>query len=104
MANGLSSVTTVSMRFVLPACEWSGVQVITPALSMVALVGAARKEYVSVFAGRSSSVAVFVTTRAARGAMSRLVWPGRIGGVLTSWTITMKELVALSGGTPSSVT
>src|SRR5262249_43560093 len=36
--------------------------------------------------------------------MVTFVWTGRTGAEFTSLTTTMKELVALRGGTPSSVT
>ena len=56
------------------------------------------------FAGISASKAVLVTSRVA-GPMS--VWSacaGRTGAVFTSFTTTLKLLVALSGGWALSVT
>src|SRR6266481_9941277 len=53
----------------------------------------------------SGSVAVLVTTRVLSALIVRLVCNGNTGGkLLTSLTVTVKELVALMGGEPSSVT
>src|SRR3954449_5261634 len=85
-AAGLKSVTTVVNRLVLGTPPGTGVHVITPLVSITALVGATSKEYANTLAGRSESVAVFVTVRFARPAMVWLVCTGSTGGRLTSWT------------------
>src|SRR6266436_10176555 len=54
------STTRIVNVFVLGPCASVGVHVITPAAEMAAPVGAERNEYVSMFAGRSASVAVSV--------------------------------------------
>ena len=67
-------------------------------------VGGEISENVSVFVGRSESVAEAETDSVAS---SFIVWfPGtvRLGGVFTSRTVTVKEFVALMGGAPLSVT
>jgi hypothetical protein len=56
------------------------------------------------FAGRSESLAVFVTANVLNAPMVRLVCNGRTGALLTSVTTTVKEFVALIGGNPLSVT
>src|SRR5436853_330516 len=57
----------------------------------------------SVFAGKSASVAVFVTVRSINSATLRLVWTGKTGREFTSVTATVKVLVAFNGGEPLSV-
>src|SRR6266850_3738963 len=57
------SATTVVITFVPGPCASLGVQVITPLVEIAAPAGGAINEYVSVVAGRSASVAVFVTRR-----------------------------------------
>jgi hypothetical protein len=52
----------------------------------------------------SESVAVFVTTSGVSSVTVRFVCAGSTGAELTSLTTTLKELVALSKGEPSSVT
>src|SRR6266496_4190468 len=81
-----------------------GVQVMIPLALMVALVGPARSWYVRLFAGRSMSVAVLVTMSVANSLTVWLTMPGRVGALLTSLTVTVKELVALRAGVPLSVT
>src|SRR6267143_7170053 len=73
----------------------TGVQVMMPLASMIALVGPV-STYVRVLAGRSGSLAVLVTTRLASPTMVRLVCVGKTGGLFTSLTTTLKLLVALN--------
>jgi len=82
----------------------TGVHVITPPLLITAFVGPVIKEYEIGLAGRSESEAVFVTTKAINATTVRFVCAGKTGGTLTSFTTTLKLLVALSGGKPPSVT
>src|SRR5581483_3297694 len=89
------SVTTVVNTLVLGTWPVTGVHVITPLASIAALVGLASKTYASGLTGTSKSVAVFVTTRLAKPAVVRLPWAGNTGAVFTSFTVTVKLLVAL---------
>ena len=98
------STTRVVIVFVLGPCASVGVQVITPELEIVAPEGAPNKVYVRVFGGESLSVAVFVTIRVVNSATVVSACAGRIGEVFPGVTMTRKLLVALSGGTPLSVT
>src|SRR5439155_1681760 len=59
---------------------------------------------VSVLAGRSESLAVFVTTRVLSSVIDWLSATVRTGALFTSVTMTLKLLVALKGGAPLSVT
>ena len=101
-----SSVTRTVIRFVLGPCASVGVQVKTPFVElMLAPAGApGSKLNVSVFAGRSSSVAVFVTTNVLS---SLIIWfAGTVstGARFTSVTTTVKLPVSLEGAEPPSVT
>src|ERR1051326_3510389 len=98
----LSTTRTVNV-FVLGPCASVGVHVITPEGEMAAPVGAESKVYVSVFAGISGSVAVSTTVINVNSLIVRSAGAGRTGALLTSSTVTVKELVALFGGAPLSV-
>src|SRR5437899_6027246 len=98
----LSTTRTVNV-FVPGPCASEGVHVMTPAAEMAAAVGAESNEYVRVLAGRSGSVAVSTTVINVSSLMVRLVCAGKTGGRLTSFTVTVKEFVALFGGLPLSV-
>src|SRR5262245_57479337 len=98
------SVTTVVIVFVLGPCASVGVQVRTPVVSMVAPPGGLCRRYFSLLAGISESVARFVTISDVSSEMVWLLCAGRTGALFTSVTTTVKELVALKGGTPLSVT
>ncbi len=50
------------------------------------------------------SVAVFVTVSVANSLIVRSSCVGNVGALFTSLTVTVKELVSLSGGTPLSCT
>src|SRR5437588_12978557 len=52
----------------------------------------------------SASVAVLVIVSRVLAAMVRLVCAGNVGAEFTSFTTTVKLLVALNGGTPLSTT
>src|SRR2546425_8599617 len=52
----------------------------------------------------SESVAVLVTMSVVNSEMVRSVWAGSTGALFTSVTVTIKLLVALSGGKALSVT
>src|SRR5206468_1780599 len=100
-----SSVTFTVIRLVLGPCVSVGVQVSTPLLgSRFTPVGADTKLKVNVFAGRSASLAVFVTVSVLSSVMVRSGGTVSTGARFTSLTITVKLLVALNGGTPLSVT
>src|SRR5439155_3451748 len=82
-----------------------GVQVSTPVAGLRATpAGPLTSAKVSVLAGRSVSVAVFVTTNVLS---SLIVWSDgtvRTGTLFTSFTTTVKLFIALSAGVPLSVT
>src|SRR5664280_1413487 len=59
---------------------------------------------VSRFGGMSESVAVLVTTSVVSSLMVRFVWAGNTGAVFTSFTVTLKLLVADNDGMPLSET
>src|SRR5260221_1705628 len=67
-------------------------------------VGPGSRVNVSVLAGMSGSVAVLVTVKVVTSLMVWLVVRVKVGALFTSLTITVKLLVSLSGGLPSSVT
>src|SRR5439155_101965 len=104
-AGSPSSVTLTVILFVLGPWVSLGVQVSTPVFrSMAAPNGPLTKAKVNVLAGRSASLAVFVTTSALS---SLIVWSSgtaRTGAVFTSLTTSLKLLVSLRAGSPSSVT
>src|ERR1051325_4408363 len=99
------SVTTVTIVFVVgPSTSFVGASVITPLASMLAQDGGDTNWYVSTLAGRSESLAVFVTINVVNSANVRSICTGSTGALFTSLTVTMKLLVALKGGVPLSET
>src|SRR5439155_18677512 len=94
------SVTRTVIRFVLGPCASVGVQVKTPFVElMLAPAGApGSKLNVSVFAGRSSSVAVFVTTNVLSSLIICSAGTVNVGARFTSVTTTVKLPVSLEGG------
>src|SRR5207247_870416 len=66
--------------------------------------GADTSMKVNVWAGRSASLAVFVTVSVLSSAMVWSVGTISTGGLLASMTTTVKLLVSLDGGAPLSVT
>src|SRR5438093_1012151 len=100
------SVTRTVTALVLGPCASVGVQVNTPLVAlMLAPAGAPGSRLkVRVLAGRSGSVAVFVTTNVLS---SLIIWSaGTVssGARFTSVTTTVKLRASLQGGEPSSVT
>src|SRR5213593_2640890 len=99
------SVTRTVIRLVLGPWASVGVQLSTPVLeSRCTPAGADTRLKVNVLAGRSTSLAVFVTVILLS---SVTVWPGgtvSTGALLGSVTTTVKLLVSLDGGAPLSVT
>ena len=71
---------------------------------MLIPLGGESSENVNVLVGISASVAEALTFRVVNSLIVWFVGTVRTGGVLTSWTVTVKELVALIGGEPLSVT
>src|SRR5438094_202700 len=71
---------------------------------MIIPAGGDTKLKVSVFAGRSESVAVLVTTSVSSSVIVWLSATVSTGGLFTSVTMTLKAFVALILGTPSSIT
>src|SRR5439155_1312308 len=101
-----SSVTRTVIRFVLGPCASVGLQVNRPLVAlMLAPAGAPGSRLkVRVLAGRSGSVAVFVTTNVLS---SSIIWSAgtvRTGARFTSVTTTVKLRASLEGGEPLSVT
>src|SRR5580765_5164420 len=101
-----SSVTRTVIRLVLGPCASVGVQENTPLVGlMLARAGPpGSKLKVSVLAGMSASVAVFVTTNVLS---SLIIWSAgtlSTGARFTSATTIVKLRVSLEGGEPSSVT
>src|SRR5881396_1786772 len=99
------SVTLTVIVFVLGPWVSVGVHVSTPVVGLTLTPdGPLTNAKVSVLAGRSPSLAVFVTTSALN---SLIVWSGgtvRTGALFTSLTTTVKLLVWLRAGVPLSVT
>src|SRR5262245_8191585 len=97
------SVTRTVTVLVLGPCASAGIQLNSPLAVRVAPLGPVNRLNVSVFAGRSESVAVIVKLN---GLPSLIVWLAmeRIGALLTSLTVTLSDLASLSGGEPLSVT
>src|SRR3989441_161213 len=92
-------------RLVLGPWASVGVQVSTPLLgSRFTPVGADTKLKVNVFAGRSASLAVFVTVSVLSSVTVRSVGTVSTGALFASVTTTVKLLVSLDSGTPLSVT
>ena len=71
---------------------------------IVAFVGPEISAYEIGLIGISESKAVFVTSNGVSATIVRFVCAGKTGGTFISLTTTLKLLVALSGGTPLSVT
>lgn len=93
------------MMFVLGPCASVGVHVIKPELVFIAMpAGGEIRLNDSVFVGTSVSVAHTVTVSVASSLMFVFGGMFKTGGELTSLTVTLKELVAESGGEPLSVT
>ena len=90
-AGSPSSVTTKVTCVSLGLCASVGVQLKAPVLpSNVAPVGAPVMLYVSVCAGRSSSLADTVNVSAVSSAVDLLPIGLKTGAVLTSLTVTVK--------------
>src|SRR6266545_2502381 len=91
------SVTRIVIKFVLGPWASVGVQVSTPLLEFrFTPAGADTRLKVRVFAGRSASLAVFVTVSVLT---SPMVWSGgtvSTGALLASVTTTVKLLVSVS--------
>src|SRR5437762_2908643 len=99
------SVTRTVTTFVLVCCETGGVQVITPVVESISIpAGADTRLNVSSFAGMSASTAVLVTFNAATSLIVCYAGIVSTGAVFTSFTTTVKLLVALRLGVPSSKT
>ena len=71
---------------------------------MLAPAGGATSGRLSVLAGTSPSVAVFVTSSVVSSSTVRSACSGSTGALFTSVTVTVKLLVALKAGVPLSVT
>src|SRR6266699_2656443 len=90
------SVTRTVIRLVLGPWASVGVQVSTPVLGFrFTPAGAATKLKVNVFAGRSVSLAVFVTVSVLSSVMVWSVGTVRTGELFASVTTTVKLLVSL---------
>src|SRR5262249_42287469 len=99
------SVTFSTIRFVLGPWLSAGVHVKMPVVApRFTPAGAETKPKVSVFAGKSASLATFVTTRVLSSFMVWFAGTVSAGALLSSRTKTVKLLVTLNGGEPSSVT
>src|SRR6266480_852177 len=99
-----SSKTRTVTTLVLGPCASLGIQAIAPFAATVRPAGPDTSAKVSVLAGRSASVAVALTFNVVS---SLIVWLAGIvsaGAVFTSFTTTVKLLVALRLGVPSSKT
>ena len=98
------SVTTVVNVLVPGPCASFGVQVMIPFVDIDAFVGPTVRTYDNTFTGRSPSDAVFVTVINTSSLTVKFVCGGSVGAVLTSFTVTVNEFVALRAGVPLSVT
>src|SRR5215475_6396177 len=99
------SVTTTVIVFVLGPWASLGVQVINPLAGLIVIpVGGDRRLNIRMFAGMSGSVAEADTDKVVSSSMVRFAGTVRLGALFTSFTVTVKLLVELSGGDPSSVT
>src|SRR6266550_2053089 len=99
------SVTRTVIRLVLGPWASVGVQVSTPLLGFrFTPAGAATKLKVKVLAGRSASLAVFVTVSVLSSVMVWSVGTDSTGALFASVTTTVKLLVSLDWGAPLSVT
>src|SRR5439155_35297 len=101
-----SSVTSAVIRFVLGPSASLGVQVNRPVVQRVLAAAGApgSKLNVRVLAGRSSSVAVFVTTNVLSSLIIWFAAAVSTGARFTSVTTTVKLPVSLEGAEPPSVT
>src|SRR5439155_1313984 len=98
------SVTRTVIRLVLGPWASVGVQLSTPLLgSRFTPAGADTRLKVIVFAGRSASLAEFVTLRVLSSATVWSVGTVSTGALLASVITTVKLLVSLSSGAPLSV-
>src|SRR5206468_2464440 len=99
------SVTVTAITLVLGPWASVGVHVSTPVdASSITPGGAEARLKVSVSAGTSGSIALFVTVSVVS---SLTVWSGgviKMGAPFTSFTATVKLPKSLNGGEPSSVT
>ena len=68
----------------------------TPFVPIVEPAGWVVSVYVNAFAGRSLSVAVFVTISVVSSLIARSVCDGNTGALFTSLTVTIKLFVAVS--------
>src|SRR5436309_3541591 len=99
------SVTFTVIRLVLGPCASVGVQLSTPLLgSRFTPLGADTKLKVNALAGRSASLAVFVTVSVLSSATVRSVGTVSTGALFASATTIVKLLVSLDSGTTLSVT
>src|SRR5439155_715131 len=99
------SVTRTVIRFVLGPWASVGVQLSTPLLgSRFTPAGADTRLKVNVLAGRSASLAVFVTMSVLSSVTVWSVGTFSTGALFASVTTTVKLLVSLEGGAPLSVT
>ncbi|MCU0770204.1 MAG: hypothetical protein MUE94_00340 [Verrucomicrobia bacterium] len=99
------SVTRIAMSLVPGPCVSSGTQVSTPVLVFrFTPVGAATRLKRSVLAGRSGSVARFVTVRVVNSSTVCGGGTVSVGTRFTSFTTTVNCCVALRPGVPVSVT
>src|SRR5215203_1123245 len=91
-----SSVTLTLTRLVDGPWASEGVQVKTPLVGlMLAPAGAlVSRLKVNVLEGESRSVAVLVNDSKEPSTMTRFEMANRVGAVLTSWTVTLKDLVS----------
>src|SRR5207245_11617275 len=99
------SVPFTVIRFVLRTRATVGVQGNTPALgSTFCPYGTLSRPKVKELAGRSASLAVFVTVSVLSSGTVRSVGTVSTGALLASLTSTVKLLLSLDGGMPLSVT
>ncbi len=90
------SVTFTMIRFVLGPWASVGVQVSTPLLGFrLTPLGAETKLKVNVFAGRSASLAMFVTVSVLNSGTVLSVGTVSTGALFASVTTTVKLLVSL---------
>src|ERR1035441_1840674 len=96
----------ITLKALDPISAWVGAQVNTPLVaSITAFVAApAPKLKVSICGGLSGSVAALVMGRVIPTAIVRSETAATTGGLLLASTVTLKLWVALSGGSPLSVT
>src|SRR5439155_352475 len=93
------------IRFVLGPWPSVGVHVSTPVVGLTLTpAGPDTRLNVSVLAGTSVSVAVFVTTSVLNSAMVWSAGTVSTGALFASVTTTVKLLLSLSAGTPLSLT